>query len=177
MRFNFQPTRGNKESRATREVPMACAVANEGSSVEGGLEAGVAEFVVVVVVVVHRLVHLREIALDVLHGVAASPSRLGPGDPARVETLGDLQETGAPVPPCSRDCRQQNQIRERQINQAKSTRNQTKHSNQIPEKRATNQIRESARNETTKSKRKHIRMIGDDRAAGSVLTSIVQHHG
>ena len=76
---------------------MACAAANEGASVEGGLEAGVAEFIVVVVVAVHRLVHLCEIALDVLHGVATSPSRLGPGDPARMETLG--QETGAPVPP------------------------------------------------------------------------------
>jgi hypothetical protein len=29
-----------------------------------------------------------------------------------VETLGDLQETGAPVPPCSSDCRQQTEMRE-----------------------------------------------------------------
>lgn len=97
----FQSTGGSTEGAKSDKIPESCAAANEGAAVERRLEAGVAEFVVVVVVVVHRPVHLREIALDLLHGDAGSPSRLGPGDPARVEALGNLQETGAPVPICS----------------------------------------------------------------------------
>ena len=92
---------------------MSCAAANEGAAVEGRLEAGVAEFVVVVVVVVHRLVHLREIVLDLLHGDASSASSLGPGDPAWVEALGDLQKTWAPVLCSAFRARQPNQIRQR----------------------------------------------------------------
>jgi hypothetical protein len=96
----YKPT---SRSTKQRSIPEGWSAADEGAPVEGRLEANVAEVVVVVQVVIHGPVHLGEILLDLVHGNARSSSRLGPGDPARVQALHDLEEPSAPVSICRTD--------------------------------------------------------------------------